>query len=364
MNNRILTLLSALLLLSLSALLFVMPVAGQTTGTATATATASGPVNSVNAYFVACNDKAIMNLSGTMLVNFDVYYQVFNAAGTALTGLRQVSVAGDFSVSDTAPYSNGATLPAAQSASAKVIVARETDSSRVDFDFTVTDVQDGCANPQFTTTTATDTGGADTTTSTSTGSGVLYGINRSILGPNGTTLNPNLQTEAQVVVGARQTDRYRSDTPGLIFAECDSFPLATPGTIYDSDSVTIFWSWYTRTLTEMQDHLAHAIYRVELNTAALPMTTRSEPVRRDGKYWVFYTATVGNLRPGHYEVGYSVNWDQAVNDGYNDYGPGTARPFTNSICNFDITPNPDGTSVTYTGMYFPTTYPVHNINHD
>lgn len=134
--------------------------------------------------------------------------------------------------------------------------------------------------------------------------------------------------------------------------------------MYDSDSVTIFWSWYTKTLEQMQDHLDHAIYTAELNTAGLPMTVRSEPVRRDGNYWVFYTATVGNLRPGHYEVGYQVTWNAVVNDGYDDFGPGTANPFDNGICNFDVLLNPDGTSVTYTGMYFPTTGPVHNINTD
>lgn len=365
MNKRTLTYASALLVLT-TALLIALPVSVSGQTTTTATPTFEGPSNAVTAFFVACDTQAIMNIEGTMLVNYDVYYQVFsgaNGTGTALTGLRQVSVSGDFSVSDTATYSGG-TVAAAATASARVLVARETDSTNIDFEFNVNDVQDGCATPQFTTTTATDTGGAGTTTTTSGATGIRYGVNRSILGPNGTTLNPNLQPEAEIVLGARQTDRYRSETPGLLFAECDAFALAEPGLIYDNDGITIFWSWYTKTQAQMQEHLDHAIYTVELNTAALPMTQRSEPVRRDGNYWVFYTANVGNLRPGHYEVGYQVTWDAVVNDGYDDFGPGTANPFDNGICNFDVLPNTTGASVTYNGMYFPTTGPVHNIDTD
>ena len=48
----------------------------------------------------------------------------------------------------------------------------------------------------------------------------------------------------------------------------------------------------------MDHELTNAIYTVKLNTADLPMTTRTEPVLRSGNYWVFYTATVGNLRQG------------------------------------------------------------------
>ena len=92
------------------------------------------------------------------------------------------------------------------------------------------------------------------------------------------------------------------------------------------------------------------------------MTTRSEPVMRSGNYWVFYTATVGHLRPGHYEVGFLHTWANPVNDGYNDYGPGTATTRDSGICNFDVMPNPGRREHrAHNGMYFPTIYPTHNI---
>lgn len=338
---------------------FALPAAAQ--DTATPQPTVEGPSNAVTAFFVACADQAVINLTGEMLAGYDVYYQVFNAAGgqgTPLTNLRQVPVDGTFAVSDQVAYNSGATLPASIG-SARVVVAREGDSTNVDFEFTVDDVQDGCASPQNALVGSTDTGagggGAGTTT---TGQ---YGIDRSILAPNGALLNPNLEPEPAVVVGSRPSDTFRSSQPGLVFAECDAYPLAEPGVIYDTDRVTIFWSWYAKTLEDMQQHLDNANYSVTLNTATLPTVTRSEPVRRDGNYWVFYTADVGNLRPGHYEVGYLVTWDEPITDGYAEFGPGTANPRSSGICNFDVRRNPDGTSVVYTDMYQPTNFPVHNI---
>ncbi len=356
MTQRPLAVFSAFVLLL--ALFAAFPAAAQTTPTATSTPT--GPANATTANVVICANQAIINLTGVSLVGWDVYYQVFAGAvgGTPLTAVRQVPTVGEYSVSDVAPFTGG-TVPTGALGAVRIFVARETDSTRIDYEFTVTDVQDGCSTPTFTPVTSTEQG------STTTQTGNRYGVNRSILGPNGTTLNPNLAPEGQVVIGARPSDRFRSDTPGLIFAECDAFPLATPGLVYDTDSVTIFWSWYTRTAAQMEQHLANAVYTVRLNSAELPMTQRSEPVRRDGNFWVFYTATVGNLRPGHYEVGYGLTWTNPVNDGYGDFGPGTANPVERGICNFDVLSNPNGvTNISYNLMYFPTVGPVHNINRD
>jgi hypothetical protein len=353
---------SSLILLCLLLAFTAFPAAAQTSPQATATP--SGPANATNATVVICERQAIVNLSGVSLVGWDVFYQIFAGAGTGgtpLTGVRQVPTAGEYSVSETVTYTSG-TVPAGAIATVRIFVARETNSARIDYEFTVTDVQDGCAAPQFTPVTSTDST-SDGAQAGQTGS--RYGINRSILAPNGTLLNPNLAPEAQVVIGARPSDRFRSSTPGLIFAECDAFPLAIPGLVYDNDSVTVFWSWFTRTAAQMEQHLANANYTVTLNTAALQNVQRSEPVRREGNFWVFYTATVGNLRPGHYEVGYGLTWANAVNDGYNDYGPGTANPLERGICNFDVLPNPNGvTGISYNLMYFPTTGPVHDINRD
>lgn len=354
-----LTLATLLLVTVLVAVLGVGSSAAQTDATATPEATSTGPSNSTQGTLIVCADSAVLNFTGISLIGWDVYYQIFSGAsgsGTALTDLRRVPVAGEYSVSDRVTYNSGVTVAAGGQASANVSVARESDSSTIDYSFVLTDAQDGCAEPTNPVSTETVTAGG------SSGSSGTAGINTSIFAPNGGFLNPNLTEEPAVVVGARLSDRFRSDTPGLIFAECDAYPLAEPGLVYDNENVTIFWSWYTKTEAQMAEHIANAQYTVKLNNADLPMTTRSEPVLRGGNYYVFYTATVGRLRPGHYEVGYLLTWANPVNDGYDDFGPGTANPRQSGICNFDILRNTEGAAVTdYTGMYFPTNYAVHNI---
>ncbi|HVU10637.1 MAG TPA: hypothetical protein VHD90_05135 [Phototrophicaceae bacterium] len=359
----------------------VSTTSAQTTNTtptpvATSNGTPTGPTNSVTGNLIICADSAVLDFSGTMLSGYDIVYQLFasaDASGTALTAIRHVAAVGTgFAVSDRALYTNGQTVATGASGSAKVIVQNER-NGKADFTFTMTDVQDGCNNPANPLVSTADTapgstsanatpGASSGSSATSTDSGQQgAGITVSIFAPNGGTLNPNLAPEAPVVVGPRPSDRFRSETPGLIFAQCDAYPLALPGIIYDTDTITIFWSWYTRTNAEMSQELANALYTVHLNTASLPMTALSTPVARSGNVWVFYTATVGNLRPGHYEVGFLHTWANPVNDGYNDYGPGTARPDDKGTCNFDVQPNPDGTSVAYSGMYFPSLYATHNL---
>ncbi len=333
--------------------------------TATPVPTTTGPSNSVEGYLVVCADSAVLNFSGTMLVGYDVYYQIFSGAGgsgTAITNVRQVPAAGDFAVSDVVNYNSGVTVAEGGTASANVSVARESNSSNIDFSFVLTDTQDGCNNPTNTLVTSADTGTSSSTSSTTSNTGA--GVTTNLLAPDGGVLNPNLSPEPEIVIGARLSDHFRSDTPGLIFAECDAYPLAEPGIIYDTDNVIVYWSWFAKTQEDMQQHLDNALYHVTLNTAELPMTTRSEPALRNGDYWVFYTARVGNLRPGHYEVGELVQWANPITDGYNDFGPGTANTRESGICNFDVKLNPSATTIEHTNMYFPTNYPVHDITPD
>jgi hypothetical protein len=198
--------------------------------------------------------------------------------------------------------------------------------------------------------------GGDATTAT-TGTTTAA---RHILAPNGGTLNPNLQPEPPVVIGDRLSDHFRSSTPGLIFAECDAFPMALPGIIYDTDNVTIFWSWFTRTDAQMEQHLANANYSVKLNQAPFPNVVQSLE-RRGNNSWVFFSAEVGNLAPGHYEVEYRLTWDQPVNDGFDDYGPGTENPIEANNCKFQVVRNPNNVDVAHSGMYLPMSIPAHYV---
>jgi hypothetical protein len=239
-------------------------------------------------------------------------------------------------------------------ASARVFIAREGNAETIDFDTSVNDVQDGCSNPQNAVGTSADAGaGAQPQAPTAPST--------TILTPGGTPLNPNLQAEPGVFIGARPSDRFRSQTPGLIFAQCDNFAQALPGIVYDTDNVVVYWSWFARDAETMQQHLDNAQYSVKMNTAPFPQVKRSEPTEINGDLWVFYTAEIGNLRPGHYEIEYRLNWANPISDGYDDFGPGTGNPQDASQCNFDVERNPAGQDIFYNMMYTPTDGPVHDI---
>jgi hypothetical protein len=333
---------------------------------ATPVPTTTGPTNNVQGNFVACDTNAVINLNGTLLTNFDVYYQVFAGAagsGTPLTNLRQVSLAGTFTFSERITYNAGATVAAGGSASAKVIVARETDASRVDFEFVIADVQDGCTSaatqPQNPVGSSVDAG-SGATGSTGSTSGTTAATFQ-LPAPNGRVLNPNLPAEPAVVLGARVSDTFRSETPGLIYAACQNFARALPGLIYDNDRITVYWSWFTRTRAQMDDHLANVNYSVRLNRATFNDVVRSEIEQRDGLFYVFYSVDVGFLRPGHYEVEYRATWANPVNDGFDDFGPGTDNFQDAGNCNFDVRRNPNSEQVSYTDMFLPTNFPVHQL---
>jgi hypothetical protein len=300
--------------------------------------------SNVEIFFVACESQAVMNLSGEMGTGYDVYYQVFSASsgtGTAITALRQVSVDGTYAFSERVPYNSGAAVAFGGIASAKVIIAREGNSSSTIYETTVDDLQDGCANPLNAVGTSLDTQGDATAAQTDAGPGIQS--------PFGGIINPNIVVTPQplVVIGARQVVvPGRSQTPGMIFAQCDAFPRAEPGVVYDNDNIIVFWSWYAKTQAQVEDHLAHAQYSVTLNTAPFKDVVASPIELRGGDYWVFFTATVGHLSPGRYGVEYKLTWDTGISDGYAEYGPETANLSENGSCTFTIQRNPDNQQIT------------------
>ena len=82
-----------------------------------------------------------------------------------------------------------------------------------------------------------------------------------IFTPGGGVLNEvfGRPQEALVQIGARPSENERiegrTSDPGLIFAECDAFPLADPGRLFDTDNLTVFWSWFASTPALAREHL-------------------------------------------------------------------------------------------------------------
>ncbi|RMF78877.1 MAG: hypothetical protein D6737_13330 [Chloroflexi bacterium] len=350
MRNTIL----ALLLIALLAIGASMTLAQGDTTTDTGGST-------VQFFYVVCPTSGVMNLTGFMEAGDDVFYQLFDgpaASGQALTTLRRVSVDGDYAFSEELPYNNGAQIADFAVGSARVLIAPENDPGSPSFETTVDDVQDGCAPPQNTAATSLDAGDpVPETQTTTTGSGILS--------PFGGELNPGVVITPQpvVVIGAREdVVPGRNADAGLIFAECDAFkPGADPGLLYDTDPITIFWSWFAATPELVTDHLNTAIYSVKLNTAPVIDVLTSPIEQRGDNYWVFWTSTVGPLRPGHYEIEFKLDWTQPISDGFDEFGPGTANPRVRSLCNFDVQPDPTGRRVATSNIYNPTLGPVHDL---
>lgn len=341
--RKLIVIVTAALLLAI-----IAPAAAQT-GTTTTTASST-----VTVFFVACETSAVLNFSGTMLAGEDIFFQVFAGAGgtgTPLTALRRVSVDGQFAVSDQVTYNDGATVSAGSTASARVVIASESNPNVTSFETVVDDVQDGCANPQHALVSSSDAGSGSAASGDSS-LGIL------IRSPFGGFINNNIgefvspQPEPAVVIGARRPLLFRSDTPGVIFAECDQYrPRSEPGKLYDNDNIVIFWSWYARTPAQVQDHFDKAIYNVTFQNAPLPQLVTTSIEQRGSFYWVFYYQVIGNLAPGTYGASFNLSWSEPTFDGFTRYGPGTDTESVHSSCTFTIERNPTGAPVDYNLMY-------------
>lgn len=342
-----------LLILCLTSLLFVSNSLAQGT-------------SNVSYFFVACDTQGVVDLTGTMQAGYDVYVQIFNSlggSGDPISNLVRVSVDGDYQVSATIPYINNTTLLLGQFASAEIRIASESDPEKTLYTGTIDDVADGCASPSYPSTDLFNSGlGTNSTPLVDPVTGeILKGdviSSSGIFTPDGGVLNEVFGTtgqEAIVQIGARPSDIRdqqipgRTSDPGLIFAECDKYPLSNPGTLFDTDNLVIFWSWFAKTAKLAQDHIDHAQYEVYLSSQyayrqPFPLVDVSQPVlREDGNYYVFYTANLGDgFRPGHYVIDFYLTWDTAISDGYDKFGPETDNPSYTSTCQFDVQMNPWG----------------------
>ena len=305
-----------------------------------------GSSSTINIFYVTCENQGVINFDGTMEAGFDIYYQLYSAAGgggQALTSLRQVQVDGNYAVSDQLSYNSGQTVPSGSVGSARVIMAREGNSASTIFETTVDDLQDGCANPQNTLASSLDAGDpAAVTAATGT-----------IRSPFGGFLTLDIAPQPIVVIGA-PAQPGRSNKPGEIFAECDNYmPEADPGIVYDTDNIVIFWSWFARTPAQAQDHIDKAIYEVKFQTAPLLGVQVSPPQQLGSNNWVFYTAQMGNLAPGTYGVEFKLSWEEETFDGYDTYGPGTDNESFQSTCTFEVKRDPfvDQAGINFNQIY-------------
>ena len=332
-----------------------------------ATATPTGPASTVNWLFTACADKAVIDLNGTMQRGFGLYVQVFRetqAKGEPLSDNVFISVSGDYRVSRELFYPTGQVLATGQFASMRLSIAPNGNPSKPIYTTIVDEVFDVCstpANPSTPvgggTTAISPSGGAPTSGTGSPAPGTLISSS-GVLKPDGGFLNAVFAppAESAVQIGARaekdERERGRVTDVGLIFAECSQVAGAAPGRLYDTDNLTIFWSWFARTPQQVQDHQAKAIYEVIFYAPGAPpqpLPVNARPiVRRGNKHWAFYVVELGgSWPPGSYNVSYRVTWTEPTFDGFENFGPGTDNPELRGNCSWEIEPNPYGIQVNH-----------------
>lgn len=307
--------------------------------------------STINWFYTACEDRMVLDLNGTMQSGYDIYFQAFDGfggTGNALTGLRRVAVDGDYAVSQVVNWLGGETRVLGTPVSVVFRMARENDAEDTIFNEPSDDFLAECAEPASTLGSSTDLTSGEFAIGEVVSSAGVYT-------PSGTFLNPVVFTQPEpiVVIGARQSDvavSGRTANPGLIFAECRDVAGADPGVIYDTDVITVYWSWFAKTAEQVESHIANSSYVVTLNEQGFP-DVRVSPIQQlagDPNYWVFYTVNLGSAwQPGGYGINFRLSWVNTITDGYADFGPGTENELLTSGCYFEVVKNPFGTEVVY-----------------
>lgn len=333
-------------------LLFTMVFAGQAQDD-------SGFSSTVNWFYSACDDRMVIDFQGKMQLGYDLYYQAFDlfgGLGEALTGLRRISVNGDYSVSQEIYWLNGETRALGTPISVTIRIGRENDPDSTLFQQPSDDYLGECEEPGSTLVAGSDVSEEGGELVSSSG----------VFAPDGGLLNPiySLPEEPIVQIGARpapSTAPGRTANPGLIFAECADTEGADPGILYDTDPIVVFWSWYAKTAAQVQDHLKNAQYSIRLKNQTFPVVQVSEIKQVPGSinWWVFYSVNLGDKwEPGSYGIEFAVGWAEAITDGYEDFGPGTENERLDSGCTFVIQRNPYGIAVLHEQPAIPLkTYP-------
>lgn len=127
-----------------------------------------------------------------------------------------------------------------------------------------------------------------------------------------------------------------------VLAYCDdrAFGSPAPTNLRTGSTVDVWWSWYAATEQQVRDHIANAVYQVALDGE--PYTNWRQftgSIGRDaaGHYIVFwYMPSSEPLAVGEHLITYSVTWNNAISDGFAQFGPGTSNPSQSGTCRFTV----------------------------
>jgi len=122
-----------------------------------------------------------------------------------------------------------------------------------------------------------------------------------------------------------------------ILAYCRQKFLRPPSPTTD-DKVYIEWSWFVSRAEFMDQHLANANYEVTLDDEVLDNwpSYATEMKQEAGRWIVYWYYPVGKLSAGEHTLTFRLTWDEAITDGYADFGPGTNNETDEGDCTFTV----------------------------
>jgi uncharacterized protein YraI len=111
-----------------------------------------------------------------------------------------------------------------------------------------------------------------------------------------------------------------------------------PDTPTTSDNVYVEWSWFVSLPDYMDEHLKNAHYEVRLDGKLLENWQQyATDMRVESGVWIVYWYyPVGKLTAGLHRIDFKLTWDEAISDGYKQFGPGTPNETDQGNCPFNV----------------------------
>jgi uncharacterized protein YgiM (DUF1202 family) len=125
-----------------------------------------------------------------------------------------------------------------------------------------------------------------------------------------------------------------------VFAYCNrtAFGLPAPTGLKAGQSIDIYWAWFAREEAQVLQHVANVT--IDLKVNGQPVTNvnqyRTRVFKQGADYTTYWYVPFGPLEAGDYEITFTQQWKTAITDGYESFGPGTAKPFEQESCKFTV----------------------------
>jgi hypothetical protein len=151
----------------------------------------------------------------------------------------------------------------------------------------------------------------------------------------------NIENSGSSPSGGQAGGVTAADTAADILAYCSDPFIGSPPprNLRPGQSIRVYWSWFARTESQIENHTTNVSYDVRVN--GTPLTTWRQyglPPRRqeDGNYYKYWYVPFGPLEAGEYEISYRVTWRTLITDGYDEFGPGTSNTQQTGTCTFTV----------------------------